>query len=132
VEWRAAGLGWRRIASRLARPPTTVRRWLKAAGTAAEAGAGVLLAAAFEVAPDPAAVSPRPAGSPLGGLVAVLSALAAAVGARWRRPAGSWQSAGAAACRSRLLQASWWAGEAQHELALMPAWWSETGLAPGL
>jgi hypothetical protein len=130
VELAAAGWGYRRVAGVLGRPASTVRGWLRAARAAA-GGAGALWAVAAEVAPDPAAVYPRPAGSPFGDLVAVLSALAAAAGARWRREGPRWWSAGAAACRCRLLQASWWAGAAQHELALTPAWLGGAGSAAG-
>jgi hypothetical protein len=132
VELAAAGRGHRKIAAVLGRPASTVRGWLRAARAAAAAGTGALWAVAAQVAPDAAAVRPRPAGTPLGDLVAALSALAAAAGARERRrePA-PWHSAGAAACRCRLLQASWWAGGAQHELALTPAWMGGAGSAAG-
>ncbi|MDR2373016.1 MAG: hypothetical protein LBD77_02705, partial [Bifidobacteriaceae bacterium] len=123
VELGAGGRGFRRVAALLARPPNTVRGWLRSARAAAGAGLGVLWAVACEAAPDPARVAPRPAGPGLGGLVAVCSALAAAWGARFHGDAPPWWAAGAAVCRSRLLQASWWAGRSQHELALPPAWW---------
>jgi hypothetical protein len=128
VEWCAAGLGHRKIAGLLARPPTTVRGWLRAAKAAAAAGSDALGGVAARVAPDAAALAPKPAGGPLAGLIAALSFLAAALGARWRRPPPRWWQAGAAACRSRLLQASWWVSGAQHELALPPPWWSGPGL----
>jgi hypothetical protein len=128
VELKAAGHGRRPIARMSGRPESTVCGWLR---SAAAADAGALRAVAAEAAPDPAAVRPRPAGTPLGDLVAALSALAAAVGARWRREPPPWHAAGAAACRCRLLQASWWAREAQHELALTPAWFAQAGSAAG-
>jgi hypothetical protein len=83
-----------------------------------------LLAAALDAAADAAAALPASAGSLLGDLVSACSALAAA---RRRHPRPAWWSAGAAACRSRILQASWWEEAAQHELALMPAWFGGAG-----
>ncbi|MDR1187541.1 MAG: helix-turn-helix domain-containing protein [Bifidobacteriaceae bacterium] len=132
VELAAAGHGHRKIAAALGRPASTVRGWLRSARAAAAAGTGALRAVAAQVAPDAAAVNPKPAGTPLGDLVAALSALAAAAGARERRQeTAPWHSAGAAACRCRLFQASWWAGTAQHELALTPAWLARAGSARG-
>ncbi|MDR1293886.1 MAG: hypothetical protein LBK59_02835 [Bifidobacteriaceae bacterium] len=128
VEMKADGDGHRKIAVMLGRPASTVRGWLR---SAAGAGVDVLRAVAAEIAPDPAAVHPKPAGVPLADLVAALSALAAAVGARWRQKPPAWYSVGAAACRCRLLQVSWWARDAQHELALMPAWLAQAGSAAG-
>jgi hypothetical protein len=127
VELAVGGWGFRRIAKLLARPPTTVRDWLRSARAAASAGAGVLWAVACEAAPDPASVAPAPSGSLLGGLVSVCSALGAAVAARLRVDAPEWQSAAAAACRSRFLQASGGGAGSQHELALPPAWWRAEG-----
>jgi hypothetical protein len=123
VELAAGGWGFRRIAKLLARPPTTVRGWLRSARVAASAGTGVLWAVAVGAAPDPAAVAPAPSPTPLGGLVSACAALAAGCAARWRGDAGPWQAAAAAACRSRFLQSSWWGPRSQHELALPPAWW---------
>ncbi|MDR0593548.1 MAG: hypothetical protein LBG60_09920 [Bifidobacteriaceae bacterium] len=128
VELVAGGLGRRVVAGLLGRPLGTVRGWLRSAGVAARAGPEVFGAMAAEVAPDAARVAPGPAGSLVGGLVASLSALAAAVGARWGVAAPGWEAVGAAACRCRLLQASWWASKAQHELALPPPWWAGPGL----
>jgi hypothetical protein len=116
-------LGFRRVAKMLARPPTTVRGWLRAARAVAERRLGALWAVAAEVAPDAAAVYPAAAsrGAGLAALVRVCSALAAAAAARWRQAAAPWWSA-AAACRSQFLCVSWWVSRSQHELALGGAW----------
>jgi hypothetical protein len=124
----AEGLGCRSIADLVDRPVSTVRDWLRAARKIALRAARLFAAVLAWVAPDPAAVSPRPVAEPVAVFVQACSALAAGLACRWRRGRVGWLEAGAAVCRSRILQVSWWAGGAQREPALSPAggpgpWW---------
>ena len=108
LEAKAAGAGHRRIALVLARPPSTVRGWLRAFAVSADRVRQAFTALAAGLVTDPPL--PGPAGSALADAVAAVAAAAAAAArslgvgevARWRL---------AAAVTSGMLLAPSWAAE---------------------
>jgi len=108
LELTVSGLGVGKVAWEVGRPFSTVRGWVRAARTCADgvegflAGLGQVVAGAL---PVPVVVSR------VSRLVSACARFAKAAG--W--PAGQWLTAGASACRCRVLQVSWWT---QHEMAV--------------
>jgi hypothetical protein len=78
---KAAGLGFRPIASRLGRPASTVRDWLARFGSRAGAVRGLFTMWLCALDADPPPLPP--AGSAVADAVAAVTAAAAAAGRRW-------------------------------------------------
>ena len=104
LEAKAVGLGHRRIAERLGRPPGTVRGWLRRFRARVEQVRVVFTLRARALAPDP--VLPGPAGSAWADAVAAVSAAARAFMARFCVQAPVWQVASAVSA-GRLLAPGW-------------------------
>jgi len=97
---KAGGCGHRRIATRLGRPASTVRGWLRRIGAVADpvlAALGVLAAQLGEEF-----VAPAPTGGPVGAVVELVGALAGAVVRRLGGSCSPWRLA-AVLCGGRLL-----------------------------
>ena len=102
---RTAGVGHRRIAVLLGRPPGTVRGWLRRFAGRVEAVRVVFTRWCRALAPDP--VLPGPAGSGWADAIAAIGAAAAAAGARFSLgEVPVWQVA-AAVTAGRLLAPGW-------------------------
>jgi Domain of unknown function (DUF6431)/Homeodomain-like domain len=104
LEAKAVGLGHRRIAERLGRPPGTVRGWLRRFRARVEQVRVVFTLRARALAPDP--VLPGPAGSGWADAVAAMCAVAAAFTARFAVTVPVWQVASAVSA-ARLLAPGW-------------------------
>lgn len=103
---KASGMGVRAIASRLGRPPETVRGWLRRFASRAEQVRAVFTALLVEVAPDP--LVPAVMRSPFADAVAAVVGAVAAVSARWPvLGAVSVWSAASAVSVGRLLAPTW-------------------------
>ena len=127
VEMAGQGMGFRKIAAVDGRPESTVRDRVRAARRVAERVAAVVGQVVMVTAGDAAGVVPR-GSSGLTGLVGVLAGLAVAAG----RAAAGWLQVGASVCRCQILCLGWWAGMAQHELALTGRGVAGGGWAGGL
>lgn len=114
----AGGLGHRRIAARLERPASTVRGWLRAFASSAEAIAEAFTSWTVRDAPDAAALWPSPSQEDGARALGVLSAYASAVAHRFDVGALTWSRAGITATGGWLFSAPWWARGGQHQLAL--------------
>ncbi len=101
---RAAGVGHRRIAEQLGRPPGTVRGWLRRFGGRVEAVRVVFTLRTRALASDP--VLPGPAGSGWADAIAAVSAAAAAVRVRFCVEVPVWQVA-VAVSAGQLLSPVW-------------------------
>jgi hypothetical protein len=112
------GVGFRRIAAKLARPAETVRGWLRRFGERAEAVRSVFTVWLRAVAADP--VMPGPAGGGLADAVAAIGALAAAIGRRFVVSKVSLTETAVAVSGGRLLSPGWPGGWVQHESTLPP------------
>lgn len=114
----AGGQGHRKIAARLGRPATTVRDWLRAFASSAEAIAEAFGAWTVRDAPDAAALWPAAVQEVGARALGVLGAYARAVGQRFGVGALTWARAGITATGGWLFSAPWWSRSGQHELAL--------------
>lgn len=76
LRWKAAGTGHRPIASRLGRPASTVRGWLRAFGRNAETARSILVGLLVEL--DPLHGPLRPSGSAFADAVEAVGTVAAA------------------------------------------------------
>ena len=128
AKW-AEGVGHRVIASRLDRPVSTVRGWLRAFASSATAITHVVTALVGRDAPDAAALWPATAATAAGQAVSVLMAYGRVLASRFGIVMVPWHGAGLATVGPWLFSAVWWAGESQHQLALgpqgpVPRWWS--------
>lgn len=98
-------VGFRTIATELARPAETVRGWLRRFTERAEATRAVFTVWLCAVDPDP--VTPDGAGTVMADAVVALGALAAAIGRRFEIPTVSLGEAAAAVSGGRLLAPGW-------------------------
>jgi hypothetical protein len=104
LEAKAVGLGYRRIAERLGRPPGTVRGWLRRFRARVEAVRVVFTLRTRALAADP--VLPGPSGSGWADGVAAVTAAATAFVARFSVEVPVWQVASAVSA-GRLLSPGW-------------------------
>jgi hypothetical protein len=111
-------VGFRRIASELARPAETVRGWLRRFAARAEAVRSVFTVWLAAVDADP--VMPEPAGGPVADAVTAIAAVAAAVTERFVLPTVPLAVAAVAISGGRLLVPDWPQARVQHELTLPP------------
>jgi hypothetical protein len=102
---KAAGVGHRRIAAGLGRAAETVRGWLRRFGGRVEAVRAVFTWWCRALAPDP--VLPGPAGSDWADAVAVITAAAGAVAARFGLGTVACWEVAAAVSAGRLLAPGW-------------------------
>jgi hypothetical protein len=103
---RAAGMGYRRVAAVLGRPPDTVRGWLRRFAVRAQAVRVLFTVLLVDTGPDPQL--PAPAGSLFADAVAAVVGAAVAVAGRWPvlGVVSPWLAASAAS-GGRLLAPSW-------------------------
>jgi hypothetical protein len=100
---KAQGRGWRRIAAELGRPPSTVRRWLRAArGTHPDWLYQQGISHVAQLDPEVLAAGLDPQPSALGDALVALAAAVAAWRRRFTRHAGAWTLIGVFT-RGRLL-----------------------------
>lgn len=109
-------VGFRMIATELARPAETVRGWLRRFTERAEAARAVFTVWLCAVDADP--VTPDGAGEVLANAVVALGALAAAIGRRFEMPTVSLGEAAVMISGGRLLAPGWPGAGLQHELTL--------------
>jgi hypothetical protein len=118
IEAKAAGgAGHRQIASRLGRPASTVRGWLRGFTASAAVMTDAFRTLLQRDAADAAALWPAPAATVAGQALAVLAAYARALGDRLGIVTPPWQAAGLAAAGPWFFSSSRWAPGVQHELA---------------
>lgn len=128
VEARVArGQGHRRIAASLARPPSTVRGWLRAFTSSAERIGQVFAALVVRDGPDAAAVWPALGQHGPGRALGLLAAYAKVLEQRLGVGNLTWARAGIGVSGGWLFSGSWWARAGQHQLALTSA----RGQGPG-
>ena len=125
----AHGVGHRVIASRLGRPISTVRGWLRAFTWSAAAMTQAFTACLGRDAPDPAALWPAQASTAAGQAVSVVMAYSRMLTSRFGVVMVPWHSAGLATVGPWFFSAAWWAPKSQHQLALgagtpVPRLWS--------
>ncbi|WP_338672613.1 helix-turn-helix domain-containing protein [Streptomyces sp. SCSIO 30461] len=107
LELAATGWGFRRIATRLGRPATTVRGWLRCWSRRAGRTAAVFTSLLVALADDPALVLPTPAGTAVRDAVSAVTGFALAAAARLGMvKVPTWLLA-SAACHGRLLSPGW-------------------------
>jgi hypothetical protein len=109
-------VGFRRIATELARPAETVRGWLRRFAGRAEAVRSVFTVWLAAVDSDP--VMPSPAGGPIADAVTAIAAVAAAVTDRFVLPTVPLAVAAVAISGGRLLAPGWPPVRVQHESTL--------------
>jgi hypothetical protein len=109
-------VGFRRIATELARPAETVRGWLRRFAARAEAVRSVFTVWLAAVDADP--VMPQPAGGPIADAVTAIAAVAAAVTHRFVLPTVPLVVAAVAISGGRLLAPGWPPARVQHESTL--------------
>ena len=113
------GVGHRVIASRLDRPVSTVRGWLRAFASSAAAMRRAFTLWLARDAPDPAALWPAQtitvAGQAMSVVVVAYSQMFAV---RFGIVMVPWHAAGLAAAGPWFFSAPWWAATTQHQLAL--------------
>jgi Homeodomain-like domain len=119
---RTAGLGHRRIAERLGRPPGTVRGWLRRFTGRVEAVRVVFTLRCRALAPDP--VLPAPAGSGWADAVAAVAATAQAFMARFSVEVPVWQVASGVSA-GRLLSPGWPARPTRADQHELPLTWAD-------
>jgi hypothetical protein len=102
---KAAGVGHRRIAAGLGRAVETVRGWLRSFGTRVEAVRAVFTWWCRALAPDP--VLPGPVGSTWADALAVITAVAVAVAARFGLGTVVCWEVASAVSAGRLLALGW-------------------------
>jgi hypothetical protein len=112
------GVGFRVIAAELARPPETVRGWLRRFAERAEAVRSVFTVWLRAVDADP--VMPGPAGGGFVDAVSAIGALAEAIGRRFALSKVSLAEAAVAVSGGRLLTSGWPDRWVQHESTLPP------------
>jgi len=117
------------IASRMDRPVSTVRGWLRAFASSAAAITEVVTVLVGRDAPDPAALWPASALTGAGQAMSVVMAYARVLAVRFGIGTVPWHGAGLAAAGPWFFSAAWWAPKSQHELALgagapVPRLWS--------
>lgn len=111
-------VGFRRIAAELARPPETVRGWLRRFVERVEAVRSVFTVWLRAVDADP--VMPEAAGSGLADAMTAIAALAAVIGRRFVLSEVSLAETAVAVSGGRLLAPGWPGPAAQHEPTLPP------------
>ncbi len=111
-------VGFRRIATELARPAETVRGWLRRFAGRAEAVRSVFTVWLRAVDADP--VMPQPAGGPIADAVCAIAAVAAAITHRFVLPTVPLAVTAVAISGGRLLAPGWPQGPVQHESTLPP------------
>ncbi len=109
-------MGFRRIATELARPVETVRGWLRRFTARAEAVRSVFTVWLAAVDADP--VMPQPAGGPIADAVTAIAAAAAAITHRFVLPTVPLAVAAVAISGGRLLAPGWPQAHVQHESTL--------------
>lgn len=102
---KATGLGYRMIAVRLARSPSTVRRWLRRFGSRAEAVRSMFTALAVTLAVE--GLLPGPQASVFADAVAAIGAAASAAAHRFGVLIVSGWRLSSAVSRGRLLSPDW-------------------------
>jgi hypothetical protein len=102
---KAAGVGYRKIAIRLGRPSSTVRRWLRRFGSRAEAMRSTFTALAVTLAVD--SMLPGPEASVFADAVAAIGAAASAAAHRFGVLIVSGWRLASAASSGRLLSPHW-------------------------
>ena len=90
---KARGIGHRRIAAELGRPPATVRGWIRRATRAADAIRDRAIKITARLGPDPHPPTLASAGSPLGEAIEELGSAVAAVARRFGPVAQPWHLA---------------------------------------